>query len=261
MEKKVGDVVVSKPADFVALLEIQRAPNNHFDHALILDLADIFTEIDNDDSIRTIVLASDGKHFCAGANFSPTDGRDRGARPTTSKSLYQEAVRLFNNKKQIVAAVQGAAVGGGLGLCLVADFRVGCLESRFTANFVKLGFSPGFGLTHTLEKIVGFQKAQDMIYTGRRVKGDEALQIGLLDRMVPLEQVREAAISFASEIAENAPMSLISARNSLRRELMMAVTHATEHESSEQGILRLSNDYQEGIKAVAERRPGNWTGT
>ena len=84
----------------------------------------------------------------------------------------------------MVAAVQGPAVGGGLGLALVADFRVACSEARFSANFNRLGFHPGFGLSVTLPRVVGMQKAAYMFYSGRRVQGEEALAIGLADRLV-----------------------------------------------------------------------------
>ncbi|HSG88827.1 MAG TPA: enoyl-CoA hydratase/isomerase family protein, partial [Pseudomonadales bacterium] len=140
MNRVIGDVHVSDLGDFVALVEIRRAPNNFFDLALIRDLADAFEALDEDPACRASVLASDGKHFCAGANFgAPGETEDRAARgPQAGNPLYAEAVRLFRNRKYVIAAVQGAAVGGGFGLAMFPDFRVGCPESRFTANFVKL---------------------------------------------------------------------------------------------------------------------------
>ena len=263
MGRKVGDVEVSDLGGFVTLLEIQRAPNNFFDHDLIRTLADVAEELDEDNNCRVIVLASQGKHFCAGANFGSAQ-RDEEQRERTADSgnpLYTEAVRLFRNKKQVIAAVQGAAVGGGFGLAMYADFRVGCLESRFTANFVKLGFTPGFGLTHTLARIIGQQAAADLFYTGRRIGGEEAHAVGILDRLVPQEQVREEAIAYARQIAENAPLALMSVRRSLRGDLADAVKAATDHEGREQYILQRTNDHKEGVKAVAERRPGEFTGT
>jgi len=263
MEKQFGDVQVSDVGGFVALVEIQRAPNNFFDQALIGSLADAFAELDEDSSCRAIVLASEGKHFCAGANFgSPGDREERQQRSAEDGNpLYQEAVRLFRNKKQVIAAVQGAAVGGGFGLAMFPDFRVGCLESRFTANFVKLGFTPGFGLTHVLPRVIGQQAAQDLFFTGRRVSGEEALQLGILDRLVPQAEVREGAIAFAREIAENAPLALMSVRNSMRGDLADAVQKATDHEGFEQFHLQRTDDFKEGVKAVAERRPGNFSAT
>jgi enoyl-CoA hydratase/carnithine racemase len=263
MSRKVGDVEVSDLGGFVTLLEIQRAPNNFFDHELIRTLADVADELDSDNSCRVIVLASEGKHFCAGANFGSNQRAEEQKERTidSGNPLYNEAVRLFRNKKQVIAAVQGAAVGGGFGLAMYADFRVGCPESRFTANFVKLGFTPGFGLTHTLPRIIGQQAAADLFYTGRRVGGEEAREIGILDRLVPQEQVRDEAIAYAREIAENAPLALMTVRKSMRGDLADAVKAATDQEGKDQFVLQQTNDHKEGVKAVAERRPGNFTGT
>ncbi len=263
MAKKYGDVEVSDAGGFVTLLEIQRGPNNFFDQELISSIADALDDLDEDANCRVIVLASEGKHFCAGANFSSSAGQAERAERTADKGnpLYREAVRLFRNKKQVIAAVQGAAVGGGFGLAMYADFRVACPEARFTANFVKLGFTPGFGLTHTLPRIVGQQVAADLFYTGRRIGGEEAHELGIVDRLVPQSEVRDAAITYAREMAENAPLALMSVRNSLRGELADAVQAATDHEGFEQFHLQRTNDHKEGVKAVAERRPGNFTGT
>ena len=263
MDKQFGDVHVSDVGDFVALAEIQRPPNNFFDQDLICSLADAFDALDEDASCRVIVLASQGKHFCAGANFgSNRDSEERSKRTAEDGNpLYREAVRLFRNKKQVIAAVQGAAVGGGFGLAIMPDFRVACPEARFTANFVKLGFTPGFGLTHTLPRIIGEQAAIDLFYTGRRIGGEEAHELGIVDRLVPQEQVRDAAIAYAKEIAENAPLALISLRQQMRDGLADAVQKATDREGYEQFHLQRTNDHKEGVKAVSERRVGNFTGT
>ena len=262
MQEKVGDVAVSHVGGFVSLVEIQRGPNNFFDHALIRDLADVMLALDEASDTRAIVLAAQGKHFCAGANFgSDRDRQERASRTAEDGNpLYQEAVRLFRNKKYVVAAVQGAAVGGGFGLAMFADFRVGCAESRFTANFVKLGFTPGFGLTRVLPRVIGQQAANDLFATGKRVDGQEALRIGILDRLVDQAEVRKAAIAYAQEIAENAPLALLSVRQSMRGDLADIVQAATDHEGVEQFHLQKTEDYREGVKAVAERRPGNFQG-
>jgi enoyl-CoA hydratase/carnithine racemase len=175
--------------------------------------------------------------------------------------LYEQAVRLFSTKKPIVAAIQGAAVGAGLGLALVADFRIVAPEARFAANFVKLGFHPGFGITHTLPRVIGTQKAQLMCLTGRRVKGEEALAWGLADEMVPLDELRAAALALAAEIAEAAPLAVVSTRATLRAGLAEAVRTATDHELIEQTWLRATNDFAEGVRSVNERRVGQFTAT
>ncbi len=249
----------------VALVEIRRPPNNFFDIALIKEIAAAFEGFDQDMTIRAIVLAAHGKAFCAGANFGDGSVLDaQGRRPDEPlpgvQSLYIEGNRLFRTRKPIVAAVHGAAVGGGLGLAMVADFRVACPEARFVANFTRLGFHPGFGLTVTLPAVVGPTKAALMFYTSRRVRGDEAYDMGLADVLVPLDQVRAAALKLAAEIAENAPLGLMSTRATMRGDLADRVLKATEHELKEQTRLRATADFREGVKAMAERRLPDFAG-
>jgi enoyl-CoA hydratase/carnithine racemase len=257
-----SDIGVDKTGH-VALVEIRRPPNNFFDVALIRELADAFEALDADPDCRALVLAAQGKAFCAGANFGDDD-RDGSALlsgPTPGAAhLYIEGNRLFRTRKPIVAAVHGAAVGGGLGLAMVADLRVTCAQARFSANFTRLGFHPGFGLTVTLPAAVGPTKAALMFYTSRRIDGDEAHAMGLADVLVPQDQVRSASLSLAAEIAENAPLGLIATRTTLRGDLADRVRTATEHELAEQTRLRRTDDFKEGVTAMAERRVPIFTG-
>ena len=251
----------------VATVEIQRPPHNFFDHSLIGQLADAFDNLDENPDCRALVLAAQGKSFCAGANFG--SGRDDGSgsgdftedgfRNTTGK-LYREATRLFGNKKPIIGAIQGAAIGGGLGLSLVPDFRVAAPQARFGANFVKLGIHQGFGISVTLPGVVGQQAAHLMLQTGRRLNGQQALDIGLVDILTEAENLRATAVELAREIAENAPLAVVSVRATMRAGLARKVAEATEHELAEQQWLRATDDAYEGIRAVSERRPGNFQG-
>jgi len=246
-----GDVHVSLGDDYTALAEIRRPPNNFFSQKLIAELADAFESLDAHDGCRAIVLASEGKHFCAGADFSGgghVDFDDKG------RHLYDEAVRLFSTRTPVVAAIQGAAVGGGLGLALMPDFRVAAPEARFSANFARLGFHQGFGLSVTLPRLVGQQAAAELLYTGRRVKGDEAKALGLCDRIVPLERLREEARALAREIAISAPLAVESIRETLRGDLPALIRKATDREKAEQDRLQKTEDFAEGTRAMGERR-------
>lgn len=249
----------------VAIVEIKRPPHNFFDMSLIRQIADAFEGYDKDANIRAIVLAAEGKSFCAGANFGDGSRLDaKGNRPNENQMgghLYQEAVRLFRTKKPIIGAIQGAAIGGGLGLALVPDFRVACPESRFSANFTRLGFHPGFGLTCTLPRLVGDQQANLMFYTGRRLNGEEALKIGLADVLVgSVAEVRPAAIKLANDIAESAPLAVQETRATVRKGLADAVKAATDHELVIQSQLRQTEDFREGVRAVSERRVASFKG-
>lgn len=260
VKDQYGDIQVTMVEGYVAQCEIQRGPNNFFDQQLISDLADCFTDMDNSTDVRAIVLCSEGKHFCAGNNFSASTHALAQSEDTgTSNPLYVEAVRLFDCETPVVAAVQGAAIGGGLGLAVMADFRVVCPDTRMSANFVKIGITPGFGLTHTLSRIIGLQKANTMFLTGRRISGAQAFEWGLGDVFTDTEDVRAAATTLAREIAENAPLAVVSLREQMRPGLVAAVKANTDIEGAAQHKLKQTNDHKEGVKAVAERRPGNFT--
>jgi enoyl-CoA hydratase/carnithine racemase len=244
----------------VAVVEIRRPPHNFFDIPMIAGIAEAFESLDLDPDCRAIVLCSQGTAFCAGANFSNRDATPEQRSPRAVNPIYNEAIRLFSCSKPVVAAVHGAAIGGGLGLALVADFRVTCAEARYSANFNRLGFHPGFGLSVTLPRLVGPQRAAMLLYTGRRVGGEEAVQIGLADVLVPQDEVRARAMAIAREIAVSAPLAVQSTRATLRAGLVEEIRLAVARESVEQNRQFRSEDFKEGVKAMAERREPRFQG-
>jgi len=255
MNQTFGDVTVNDGEDRVAVVEIHRPPNNFFDVELIRSLAAAYEAVDGRPDCRAIVLCSEGRHFCAGVDFT--------APPSTAvrtATLYEEAGRLFRTGTPVVAAIQGAAIGGGLGLACSADFRIACLEARFSANFARLGFHHGFALSVTLPDIVGQQHALDLLFTGRRVPGDEAARMGLCDRLVDAADVRSEARAMAADIALSAPLAVRSIRTTMRGDLADRVAAAMAREAEEQDRLRQTSDWSEGIRAAAERRTPRFEG-
>ena len=252
--KKDGDVLMTC-SGHIATVEIQRPPHNFFDIELIRSIANCFDELAADGHTRAIVLAAQGKGFCGGADFS----RNReGSKPG---ALYVEAIKLFKCPLPIVAAVHGAAIGGGAGLALVADFRVTCASARFSVNFNRLGFHPGFGLSVTLPRLVGVQQAALLSYTGRRIPGDEAVRIGLADVLADTsEDVRIKALALATEIAISAPLAVKDTRATLRLGLVEAIEQAVEREGRLQAIHFQTADFKEGVAATAQRRDPVFTG-
>jgi enoyl-CoA hydratase/carnithine racemase len=236
----------------VATVRLRRPPNNFFSFDMISALANALEELDRNDECRCVLLTAEGKNFCAGADFSGD------ASSYSTADLYHAATRLFCTNKPFIAAVNGAAIGGGLGLALSADFRVASPESKFSANFAQLGFHHGFGLTVTLPRLVGEQKASELLYTGRRVNGTEALEIGLIDQLVPHNEIESAAFTLAAEIASSAPLAVESIRATLRKGIAEKVAQATEHEMAEQTRLKATADFAEGTKAVSQRRPAEF---
>lgn len=245
-----GNIITVDRSDGVAIVRFSRPPHNYFSTPLIAALADVMESVDADPKVRAIVLVSEGRNFCAGADLA--NGREE------PEKLYAAGLRLFALGKPVIAAVQGTAVGGGLGLALIADFRIVAPGTRMAVNFVKIGIHPGFGSTLLLPRIVGQQKAAELFYTGRRISGEEALAIGLADRLVEEEALFDTAMALAREIAENAPLAVEATRATLREGLVDALRRQTQIEAQKQLILRDTEDFAEGIRAVEERRPGNW---
>lgn len=255
----------------IGIIEIRKPPLNFFDALLIQQIANALDEFDANVDIRASVLCAQGKAFCAGADFKDPNRQETVASEGSNKGdpadslgsishLYIEAIRIYRAKKPIVAAVHGAAIGGGLGLAVSADFRVTCPEARFAANFTKLGFHPGFGLTVALPELIGKNAAELMFYTSRRVTGEEAYRMGLANVLAPQDRVRAEAEKLANEIAECSPLGLISTRATMRSGLADRIQKATEHELKEQTWLRSTEDFREGVMATAERRTATFRG-
>ena len=250
------DVSVEQQGQHVAVVHMHRPPNNYFDSALIEGLASAYEELATTAWCRCVVLAAEGKHFCAGLDFSSNAGQD-------IAELYRQALRLFTSPLPVVAAVQGAAIGGGCGLALSADFRVATPSSRFSANFARLGFHHGFALTVTLPAVAGRQAAADLLLTGRRVGGAEALALGLCDRLAGdgEGELMDDALAFAGELSASGPLAVRSIRATLREGMVEAARASMERECAEQLALRHSADFAEGVRAAAERREPRFTGT
>lgn len=258
MTDRIGDVHITRDGH-VATVTIRKPPHNSVSVELMRDLANALEGLDQENGIRAVVLVTEGSSFCAGADLSRR-AEEVGLDAPKSNPLYAEAMRLYSTDLPIVAAIQGPAVGAGLGLALVADFRIAAPEAKFAANFTKLGFHPGFGLTHTLPRLIGRQHAADMFLTGRRVKAEEALAWGLIDQLMPSDKLLPTAAALAAEIAANAPLAVRSTRKTLRSGLAEGVKAATDREFTEQQWLMKTDDFKEGVKSVAERRPGNFKG-
>lgn len=243
----VGEIIWSNP------------PHNHATVGLLRDLGAALAAFDADVNVRAVVLASEGKPFCAGADLASADGFG-GATDDPIREFYDQALTIFAAKKPIIAAIQGAAIGAGLGLAVAADFRVAAPEARFAGNFTRLGFHPGFGLTVTLPRLIGQQRALEMFMTSARYKPEEVASWGLVDRLAPSGGALEGAHALAAEIAGNAPLALVATRATLRAGMIEEIRARLDHEHAEQAVLRATADYAEGVASVFERREANFTG-
>jgi len=248
--------------DHVAVVTFSSPPANFLHLDALREYGSLLRRLDGDDDCRAIVLAAQGKVFCAGADFSDAIRElERGGNPFEAlDEFYAEAMALFDIRTPMVAAVQGAAIGAGLGLSLVADFRIASAATTFSANFNRLGFHPGFGMTETLPRLIGSHNAELLFYTGRRIKGDEAERLGLVTKLVEPDAVKEAAIGLAGEISLSAPRAVKDTRDTMRGPLGARVREANARELRLQSEEMKTQDFREGIAASLERREPRFTG-
>ena len=247
----------------VGLVIMDRPPHNFLSYRQVHDIADAMVELEEDMSIGCAVLAAEGRSFCAGADLGGEGvggGSEEKVGGSATLQLYQGSGRLFDVTLPIVGAIHGPAIGGGLGLAMVPDIRITCPEARFCANFASLGIHQGFGMSVTMPLLLGPERAAKVLLGAKRYKGDEAVDLGLADECVPADHVRDRAIEVAREIATNAPLAVRAIKATLRLGLGDKVREVTQREAAEQLRLSGTEDAREGMKAVSERRPGNFAG-
>lgn len=248
--------VKNETLEHVGIITFSNPPLNYFSEQILDSIATALQAFDEQPAIRVVIIRSTGNVFCAGAQFSGEEGQ--GSTPFDPSDIYRAGLKLFQTRKPIIAEIQGAAVGGGLGLAMVADFRIAAETAKFTGNFTQVGIHAGFGLTHTLPRAIGQQATALLLYTGKRITGVEAHRIGLVDEVVPLERLQATTLSLAQEIATAAPLAVEATRKTLRAGLAKAIADQLLMETSEQLRLFKTDDYKEGIKAVRDRRTGAW---
>lgn len=254
------DVTVEVDAQ-VAVVTLRRPPHNLLTEPTLRSLADALEGLAGE--VRAAVLCSEGRSFCAGANFRAGDApdpTDSGGFEARTGAFYVQAARVFACPVPVVAAVQGAAVGAGFGMALACDVRVLGERGWFRANFVRLGIHPGFAMTLTLPRLVGPGRAAELLLTGRKVDANEALRVGLAEKVVPEGTEAAAAVEMARQIAEGAPLAVSATRATLREGLVEAARVAMAHELEQQDALAGTSDAIEGVRAMLEGREPRFEG-
>lgn len=244
-------VSVQQPALGVHLVAMRGDGRNPLDLELTQELAEALEDLDRSPDCRAVVLASDDRHFCAGATSKFSSGTPR----WSTRDLYDIVPRLLGVDVPIVVALNGAAVGGGLGLALIGDWVQMASDARAQANFTRLGFTPGFALTLLLPERMTGQRATELLMSGRPVDAEEAVRIGLADALSDPESLREDAITRAVEFGTAAPLAIRAVKAVRRAHIRRALPETLTRELELQGHLKSTDDYAEGIAAMSERRP------
>jgi enoyl-CoA hydratase/carnithine racemase len=216
-----------------------------------------------DTEVRCVVITGTGSCFSSGADFKSQIQSDRGGATLSherSYAMYTPFLKVLDLEVPVIGALNGHAVGGGFGLSLVCDLRVANLESKYGANFARLGLSAGMGISYILPRLVGPAKASELLLTGRLVLGDEAEAIGLVNRAVAPDEVLPVAMEMAEAVAANAPMAVRFMKKSLYEGLGWEVRRAAFQEAMAQAITIETDDVKEGISALLEKRDPVFTG-
>jgi 2-(1,2-epoxy-1,2-dihydrophenyl)acetyl-CoA isomerase len=216
-----------------------------------------------DDTVRVLVITGDGKAFCAGGDVKTMEGR-------LEKSIVErrESLRASNRviqsirelDKPVIAAINGDAVGAGCNLALACDVRLASDNARFGEVFVKRGLHPDWGGIYNLTRLVGTAKACELIFTGDLIDADEALRIGMVNRVIPADEFEAAWKEFARKIAENAPIPMGLAKNAIYKADNVDLLAAMELEAFSQAVVSQTEDAKEGVKAFMEKRKPEFKG-
>jgi enoyl-CoA hydratase/carnithine racemase len=214
-----------------------------------------------DRDIRVLVVTGTGKCFSSGADFKATLQRDGSAAPhERSYAMYEPFLSLLDIAVPVIGALNGHAVGGGFGLALVCDLRVGAEDAKYGANFVRLGLAPGMAISYLLPRLVGVARANELLLAGRLVEGREAAALGILNRAVSAPQVMPVAMELAREIAAAAPLAVRATKAAIRRGLDLQIREAAHAEAFAQAETLATDDCKEGIAALLGKRAPQFTG-
>ncbi|GHB10397.1 enoyl-CoA hydratase [Streptomyces tendae] len=243
-------------AEGVGTLRLDRPPMNALDVATQDRLKELAEEITRRDDVRAVVIHGGEKVFAAGADIKEMQVMDHAAMIARSRALQDSFTAVARIPKPVVAAVTGYALGGGCELALCADFRIAGENAKLGQPEILLGLIPGAGGTQRLSRLIGPSKAKDLIFTGRQVKADEALALGLVDRVVPAAEVYEQAHAWAARLAKGPAIALRAAKEAVDTGLETDIETGLAVERNWFAGLFATEDRERGMRSFVEEGPG-----
>jgi enoyl-CoA hydratase/carnithine racemase len=250
-------------SDAIGMLTLNRPDNRN---SMTPELLDAFLAASAEAraaDLRCLVVTGTGACFSAGADFKSVvqRGSDHRAPSERSYAMYEPFLSLLDIAVPVIAALNGHTIGGGFGLAMVCDLRIGARDARYGANFVKLGLAPGMAISYLLPRLVGIARANELLLTGRLIDGAEAERLGILNRAVAAEDVLPEALALARTIADNAPLAVRATKRAIQRGLDLHVRDAARLEAFAQAETVATDDAREGIAALLAKRPPKFTGS
>ena len=219
------------------------------------------TEVATKDSIGAVILSGEGKAFCAGMDLSEL-GRVAGADSQDFRRSLRKLQRAFSEieylEKAVIAAIHGYAIGAGFEMALACDLRIASQETTFTIPEVSLGVIPDLGGNQRLPRIVGVGRAKELILTGKTISALDAERIGLVNKVVPLEDLQNTARTWAEDIISNGPLAVGLAKRNIDTSFGLSIAEGIESAGITQSLLISSHDFQEGVRARKGKRKANF---
>lgn len=257
--------VVSEIRNHVAVVTLNRPDNRNSMTPELLDaFGALLPRVAADPEVRCVVITGRGSCFSAGADLKAAVQREDQGPPRQpherSFAMYEPFLSVLDVPVPVIGALNGHAVGGGFGLALLCDVRIASVEAKYGANFARLGLCSGLGISYLLPRLVGPERAAELLFTGRLVTGEEAERLGLVAAAVPPEQVAGRALEMAEQIAANAPYAVRAIKRSLYSGLAWEVREAAWREAHAQAASLATEDATEGMGALLEKRAPRFTG-
>ena len=261
MSKSYENVKVEREENVLWIIINRPHRLNSFNDVLLEELADVLDTAEKDPSVRCIVITGDGdRAFSAGADVTMFPK----ATPVKAEEFSRMGQKVFGKveemSKPVIAAINGFALGGGLELALACDFRIAAEHAELGSPEITLGLIPGWGGTQRLVRIVGLAKAKEMIMLGAKVKADEALQIGLLHKVVHFEKLKDEVRAWAQKLSEGPPVAMKYAKHAVNFGSQVPLDTGLRLESCLMGLAFSTEDLKEGVEAFMSRRKPEYKG-
>ena len=254
--------ILYQKKDKIGTITLNRPDNrNSMDRETMPAFRKILDQIRQDHELRCLIITGSGSTFCSGADFkSGIIQKDHRLLNQVLLDLYQPFLDIGKLKIPVIGAINGHTIGGGLGLALMCDIRVANNRAKMGANFARLGLHSGMAISYILPRLVGLAKANELLFTGSIITGEEAFSMGLVNYAVDKGAVMEKSLALAAGIAGNAPMAVQMMKHSIYRGLEWDAAGAAEIEAHVQSRTFEMEDAREGISALLEKREPNFQG-